>query len=124
MAPPTPTADPETVEITLSTPLAPRDTEQLARTFAALADPVRLRLLSLIASSGERCSCDLEEPLGKSQPTVSHHTKALAAAGLIVGDKRGKWIWWRVVPERVDALRQVLAVPDPDTLVADPTCCP
>jgi ArsR family transcriptional regulator, arsenate/arsenite/antimonite-responsive transcriptional repressor len=124
MAPPTPPADPETVEITLSTPLAPGDAEQLARTFAALADPVRLRLLSLIASSGERCSCDLEEPLGKSQPTVSHHTKALAAAGLIVGDKRGKWMWWRVVPERVDALRHVLAVRDPDTLVADPTCCP
>jgi ArsR family transcriptional regulator len=124
MAPPTPTASPETVEPSLSSPLDAADAGQLARIFAALADPVRLRLLSLIAASGERCSCDLEEPLGKSQPTVSHHTKALAAAGLIVGEKRGKWMWWRVVPERVDALRHVLTVPDPDMLISDPTCCP
>jgi len=124
MAPPTPTADPDTVEPSLSAPLDPADAEQLARAFAALADPVRLRLLSLIAADGERCSCDLEEPLGKSQPTVSHHTKALAAAGLIVGEKRGKWMWWRVVPERVDVLRHVLTVPDPDTVITDPDCCP
>ena len=124
MALPTPTASPETVEPRLSSPLDAADAAQLARIFAALADPVRLRLLSLIAASGERCSCDLEEPLGKSQPTVSHHTKALAAAGLIVGEKRGKWMWWRVVPERVDALRHVLTVPDPDMLISDTTCCP
>jgi len=96
---------------TLAAPLAPADAEQLAGAFAALADPVRLRLLSLIASAGECCSCDLQEPLGKSQPTVSHHTKALAAAGLIVGEKRGKWTWWRVVPERLDDLRHVLDTP-------------
>ena len=108
MAPPTPIASPDTAEPSLSSPLDPADAQQLARAFAALADPVRLRLLSLIAADGERCSCDLEEPLGKSQPTVSHHTKALAAAGLIVGEKRGKWMWWRVVPERVDALRAAL----------------
>jgi ArsR family transcriptional regulator, arsenate/arsenite/antimonite-responsive transcriptional repressor len=83
----------------------------LAGAFAALADPVRLRLLSLIAAVGECCSCDLQEPLGKSQPTVSHHTKALAAAGLIAGQKRGKWTWWRVVPERLDDLRHVLDTP-------------
>ena len=80
----------------------------LARVFAALADPVRLRLLSLVASQDEVCSCELQEPLGKSQPTVSHHTKALAEAGLIVGEKRGKWMWWRAVPERLDAVRQIL----------------
>jgi len=96
---------------TLAAPLAPPDAERLAGAFAALGDPVRLRLLSLIASAGECCSCDLQEPLGKSQPTVSHHTKALAAAGLIVGEKRGKWTWWRVVPERLDALRLVLDGP-------------
>src|SRR5215207_6531873 len=85
----------------LSAPIAEADAGELADTFAALADPVRLRLLSLIAAAGEVCSCNLIEPLGKSQPTVSHHTKALAEAGLIVGEKRGKWMWWRVVPERL-----------------------
>jgi ArsR family transcriptional regulator len=93
----------------LAEPLAERDARQLAASFAALADPVRLRLLSIIASSDEVCSCDLEAPLKRSQPTVSHHTKALADAGLIVGEKRGKWMWWKVVPEHVAALRDALA---------------
>ena len=66
-----------------------------------MADPVRLRLLSLVAEAGELCSCNLEEPLGKSQPTISHHTKVLAEAGLIRGEKRGRWVWWRLVPERL-----------------------
>ncbi len=92
----------------LTEPLAERDARELATSFAALSDPVRLRLLSIIASSDEVCSCDLEAPLRRSQPTVSHHTKALAEAGLIVGEKRGKWMWWRVVPERVAALRDAL----------------
>jgi len=92
----------------LTAPLSPAEAAVLARGFAALADPVRLRLLSMIAATGEVCSCDLLRPLGKSQPTVSHHTKALAEAGLIVGDKRGRWVYWRVVPERVDALRRAL----------------
>src|SRR5690242_10137694 len=72
--------------------------EELAAVFAALADPVRIRLLSLVAAGGEVCSCDLEGPLGRSQPTISHHTRALAEAGLIVGEKRGRWTMWRVVP--------------------------
>jgi ArsR family transcriptional regulator len=92
----------------LSSSLSDEQAADLARVFAALADPVRLRLLSLVASQAEVCSCDLQEPLGKSQPTVSHHTKALAEAGLIVGEKRGKWVWWRVVPERLEAIRAVL----------------
>lgn len=92
----------------LAEPLTERDAVELARAFGALSDPVRLRLLSIIASSDEVCSCDLEAPLNRSQPTVSHHTKALAEAGLIVGEKRGKWMWWRVVPERVAALRDAL----------------
>ena len=92
----------------LQAPLAEADAEELAHAFAALADPVRLRLLSLIAAANEVCSCELQEPLGRSQPTVSHHTKALAKAGLIVGEKRGRWMWWRVVPERLDALRGAL----------------
>jgi ArsR family transcriptional regulator len=92
----------------LTAPLSQPDAEVLARGFAALADPVRLRLLSMIAACDEACSCDLMQPLGKSQPTVSHHTKALAEAGLITGDKRGRWVYWRVVPERVEALRHAL----------------
>ncbi len=65
-------------------------------------------MLSLIASEDEVCSCALEEPLNKSQPTVSHHTRILAAAGLIVGEKRGRWTWWRVVPERLNDVARVL----------------
>ena len=90
-------------------PLEEADAAELAAAFAALGDPIRLRCLSLIALAGGRCcSCDLEAPLQRSQPTVSHHTKALADAGLIVGEKRGRWVWWRIVPERVAALRSVL----------------
>ena len=92
----------------LAAPLSEADAEPLARAFAALGDPVRLRLLSLIAAAGECCSCELEEPLERSQPTISHHTKALAEAGLITGEKRGRWMWWTVVPERLDELRALL----------------
>lgn len=84
------------------------EAEELAPVLAALADPVRLRLLSMVAAQGEACSCHLEGPLGKSQPTISHHTRILADAGLIVGEKRGKWTWWRVAPERLAAVRHVL----------------
>jgi ArsR family transcriptional regulator len=66
-------------------------------------------MLSLIASEDEVCSCALEDPLGKSQPTISHHTRILAAAGLIVGEKRGRWVWWRVVPERLNNVARILA---------------
>src|SRR5947207_4569727 len=90
-------------------PLGEDESIELARMFAALADPVRLRLLSLVAAAGEVCSCDLEGPLGKSQPTISHHTKALADAGLITGQKRGRWMIWSMVPERLKTLRAALA---------------
>jgi ArsR family transcriptional regulator, arsenate/arsenite/antimonite-responsive transcriptional repressor len=95
----------------LSAPLAEAHATELAGGFAALADPVRLRLLSLLASApaGEVCVCELVEPLGRSQPTVSHHLKVLAEAGLVTGEKRGRWVWYRVVPERLDQLRSVLA---------------
>src|SRR5262245_592834 len=92
----------------LAAPLAEADAEPLARAFAALGDPVRLRLLSLIAAAGECCSCELVEPLERSPPTISHHTKALAEAGLITGEKRGRWMWWTVVPERLEELRSLL----------------
>jgi ArsR family transcriptional regulator len=94
-----------------TTALAEDEAVQLARMFAALADPVRLRLLSLIANADEVCSCDLLDILGKSQPTISHHTKTLADSGLITGEKRGRWVYWRVVPERIDALRESLVAP-------------
>ena len=82
----------------------------LANSFAALADPIRLRLLSFIAASGapEVCACDLVEPSGRSQPTVSHHMKILVDAGLVQREKRGLWVWYRVVPARLEALRAVL----------------
>ncbi len=88
--------------------LAEKDAAELAGLYAALSDPVRLRLLSIVAAEGEVCSCNLETPLGKSQPTISHHTRVLAEAGLIEGDKRGRWTWWRPVPEQVERLRSLL----------------
>ena len=89
-------------------PLDDVDAVELAGTYAALADPVRLRLLSLIAAAGELCSCDLVEPLGKSQPTVSHHTKILSEASLITGDKRGRWVYWSIDPTKAAFVRQAL----------------
>ena len=91
-----------------------RDAEELAGLFKVLADPARLRLLSLVAAGadGEACACDLVEPVGKSQPTVSHHLSMLVDAGLLTREKRGKWAWYRVVPERLAALRGAL---DPAT---------
>ena len=85
--------------------LSAAEATELAGIFAALSDPVRLRLLSIVASEEEVCSCNLEGPLGKSQPTISHHTKVLADAGLIVGERRGRWMWWRVEPEAIQRLR-------------------
>ena len=93
----------------LVAPLADDEATELALVFAALGDPVRLRLLSLVAAGGEVCSCDLEAPLGKSQPTISHHTRVLADAGLLTGEKRGRWMFWRIVPDRLAALRAALA---------------
>jgi ArsR family transcriptional regulator, arsenate/arsenite/antimonite-responsive transcriptional repressor len=89
-------------------PLSAKDAAELAPLLAALADPVRLRLISLVAAEGEVCSCNLEAPLAKSQPTISHHTKLLAEAGLIRGERRGRWIWWSIVPERLVLLRRLL----------------
>jgi ArsR family transcriptional regulator len=90
-------------------PLSEPHAEELARRFAALGDPVRLRVLSLIASADEVCSCQMLELLDKAQPTISHHTKVLTDAGFITGEKRGRWVYWRVVPEQLDAVRAALA---------------
>ena len=86
------------------------DAAELATGFGALADPVRLHLLSLITASGTlgACVCDLIEPSGRSQPTVSHHLKILREAGLVTTEKRGKWAWYFVVPERIGSLKAAL----------------
>jgi ArsR family transcriptional regulator len=88
--------------------LSDNEAAALAGVMSALSDPVRLRIFSIVASEDEVCSCNLEGLVGKSQPTISHHTTKLAAAGLIAGDKRGRWVWWRVVPEQMAALRSAL----------------
>lgn len=87
------------------------DATELAGVFKVLADPARLRLLSLVAAAegGEACACDLIEPVGRSQPTVSHHLSLLVDAGLLSREKRGRWAWYRVVPERLQALQAALA---------------
>jgi ArsR family transcriptional regulator len=92
------------------------EAESLAGALKIVADPARLRLLSLIANrpGGESCVCELTEPLGLSQPTVSHHLKVLHSAGLLDRTKRGTWVYYRLIPERLDALRAALSpVPPP-----------
>lgn len=95
----------------LNAPLSEADAVQLAHGFAALADPVRLRLLSLLAAAdgGEICACDLVAPLGKSQPTVSHHLRVLSDAGLVHGERRGRWIWYSIDTEGLTLLKEALA---------------
>jgi ArsR family transcriptional regulator, arsenate/arsenite/antimonite-responsive transcriptional repressor len=90
--------------------LSDAEAQQAAAIFGALSDPVRLRMLSLIARELEVCSCALEAPLGKSQPTVSHHTRILADAGLIEGEKRGRWMWWHVVPSQLNQVARILTM--------------
>lgn len=86
------------------------DAAELAKGFAALADPVRLHLLSLIRSAGEAgaCVCDLVEPVGRSQPTVSHHLKVLRDSGLVAAERRGTWAWYHAVPGSIGRLQQSL----------------
>jgi ArsR family transcriptional regulator, arsenate/arsenite/antimonite-responsive transcriptional repressor len=87
------------------------EANELAKGFTALADPVRLRLLNLLgaAPEGEVCICNLVEPIGKSQPTISHHMKLLGEAGLVHGARRGKWVWYSLDRERLAMLRGALA---------------
>ena len=90
--------------------MSPGNAESLARSMKALADPARLRLMSMVAAhdGGEACVCDLTEPLGLSQPTVSHHLKVLVDAGFLSRTKRGTWAYFRVVPGSLDALSSFL----------------
>lgn len=94
----------------LEEPLPSGEAERLAEAFRALGDPHRLRLLSLIAAKpqGEACVCDLIEPLGLKQPTVSHHLKVLNNAGLLARERRGSWVYYKVLPDRLGVLTQML----------------
>jgi ArsR family transcriptional regulator len=94
-------------------PIHRTDAEKLAGVLKALADPARLRLLSLIQSSpdGEACVCDLTEPVGLSQPTVSHHLRILTEAGLLEREKRGVWAYYRLVPAAIGEVAQLLTPP-------------
>ncbi len=91
--------------------LSADEAEQLAATLKAVADPARLRLLSILQAQpeGEACVCHLTEPLGLGQPTVSHHLKKLEDAGFLRHDRRGKWVYYRVVPEALASVRDMFA---------------
>jgi len=97
-------------EPVLESALDEREATVLAAALKVLADPARLRLLSLVAAApdGECCACELVEPLGRSQPTVSHHLSMLVQAGLLTREKRGKWAWYRVAPGPLATLRDAL----------------
>jgi ArsR family transcriptional regulator len=87
------------------------EAERLAGALRVIADPSRLRLLSLLAAqeNAEACVCHLTVPLGLSQPTVSHHLKVLRDAGLVERERRGSWAYFRLVPDALDGLRDLLA---------------
>ncbi|MCM2388336.1 ArsR/SmtB family transcription factor [Streptomyces albipurpureus] len=97
----------------LSAPLDEDQAAVLAKVFKALGDPVRLRLLSMIASraGGEVCVCDLTPAFDLSQPTISHHLKLLREAGLIASERRGTWVYYRLLPEMTDRLAGILTRP-------------
>jgi len=94
-------------------PLSESDAAVMAARLKALADPTRLRMFSIISSSDEHCACDLTEPLGVGQPTVSHHLKVLLDAGLVSREQRGKWAYYKV---DADALRELSGFLDPAVL--------
>jgi ArsR family transcriptional regulator, arsenate/arsenite/antimonite-responsive transcriptional repressor len=94
-------------------PLTMEQAEQVAPLLKALADPVRLRLMSLVASrpDGEACVCDLNDAFDLSQPTISHHLKVLHEAGLVDRDKRGVWVYYRVRPQALASLGALIGCP-------------
>ena len=104
-------------------PLPVLEAERLATMFKALADPTRLRLLSLIAAheGAEACVCDLTEPVKLSQPTVSHHLKLLTSAGLLRREQRGKWAYYALEPSALDALGELLRTQHQSRELTD--CC-
>ncbi len=94
----------------LRQPITASQAADLARLIKALADPTRLRLVSMVAAhdGGEACVCDLTAPLGLTQPTISHHLKILVEAGIFTRDKRGVWAYYSLVPSALSALSAVL----------------
>lgn len=90
--------------------LSEDDADEIAHKLKALADPVRLRLMNLIAQAGEGCACDFPAALDRSQPTVSHHLKVLVDAGLLEREQRGKWAWFRVRTDQLQALSSVFEI--------------
>jgi ArsR family transcriptional regulator len=95
----------------LREPITAGQAADLAHKLKALADPTRLRLVSMVAAhdGGEACVCDLTEPLGLTQPTISHHLKILVEAGIFTRDKRGVWAYYALIPSALDALSAVLS---------------
>jgi len=91
--------------------ISEQDAENVSRSLKALADPARLRIVSIVAAHDdqEACVCDLQEPLGLSQPTVSHHLKVLMDAGFLTRSKRGSWAYYRLVPGSLDAIAGLFA---------------
>jgi ArsR family transcriptional regulator, arsenate/arsenite/antimonite-responsive transcriptional repressor len=98
-------------------PLSQAQAEQVAPLLKALADPVRLRLMSLVAShpGGEACVCDLNEAFDLSQPTISHHLKVLHEVGLLAREKRGVWVYYRARTEALASLGTLIGSPEPAT---------
>jgi ArsR family transcriptional regulator, arsenate/arsenite/antimonite-responsive transcriptional repressor len=98
----------------LCEPITASQAADLARLLKALADPTRLRLVSMVAAheGGEACVCELTEPLGLTQPTISHHLKILVDAGIFTRDKRGVWVYYALIPSAMNSLSAVLSTGD------------
>lgn len=90
--------------------VADESAQTLAAMFKALADPARVKIMSMLLNADEVCACDISEGIGKSAATASHHLKILRDSGLAVSEKRGTWVYYRAVPERVAAIGEALAL--------------
>lgn len=91
-------------------PVADESAQALAAMFKALADPARVKIMSMLLNADEVCACDATAGIGKSAATTSHHLKLLRDAGLVTSERRGTWVYYRAVPERLNALRDALAL--------------
>ncbi|MPZ96499.1 MAG: metalloregulator ArsR/SmtB family transcription factor [Propionibacteriales bacterium] len=100
-----------TVAACCTTPSTVSDTaaNELATMFKALADPARVKIIAMLLNADEVCACDFSATIGKTAATTSHHLKLLRDAGLVSTEKRGTWVWYHVVPERLAAVREALA---------------
>lgn len=94
----------------VDTAVADEAAQSLATMFKALSDPARVKAMSMLLNAVEVCACDIAEGMGKSQATASHHLSILRKAGLVTGEKRGTWVYYRAVPERLSAIGDALAL--------------